>query len=406
VSDTYCILPFIHIETRTDGRVSPCCVSRDTLKKNENEDFHLSQDGLVEAFRSESIGQLRQKLLRGEKHSNCEVCWQEESCGQESKRQRENIRFKKYVGELAAEGKSLPKPVSLDLKLGNTCNLKCRICGPNNSSKWMEENLRFNRGDQLIRANDRLKSMSAEESRKIINQWPEVTKDFWTDLEACLPTAELIEFFGGEPMLNKRHFEILKKSVDAGYSKNQSIHYNTNGTVLPLDALKNIFPHFKSVNIMFSVDGTRERFEYQRFPGKFTSVIENYEQYKNLGFEPQICFTVSNLTIYNLFEDLEYWASKNASVYLNMLYEPPELDIRYISKKAKELVMLKKEKFPDFQKYSRLQNNYHAVFAHMNSQNETDMTERLFKTLNEIDQYRGQSFNAVFPEWHQILNLA
>ena len=380
--------------------MSPCCVSRDTLNKSADEFFHLSEDGLLEAFHSESMNKLRNDLLTGTKHKNCEVCWQEEKCGQQSKRQRENLRFQEYTDRILKTSQELERPISLDLKLGNLCNLKCRICGPNNSSKWMEEAVRFGHPDQLTRPNKKLKNMPAEESRKIINNWPSYAEKFWTDLESCLPGIELLEIFGGEPMLNKRHFELLKKSVADGWSKKQNIHYNTNGTTLPPEEiLKDVFPQFKQVNIMLSVDGTGRRFEYQRYPAKFDALLENFEKYRSYGFEPQICITVSVLTVYHIFEDLEFWKSKNAFVYLNMLYEPYEFDIRYMSESAKAAVETKKSLYEDFSKYPRLLNNYQAVFNHMHSQAEVVKTAEMFAVLQKIDEYRKQDFKTVFSDW-------
>ena len=50
-------------------------------------------------------------------------------------------------------------------------------------------------------------------------------------------------------------------------------HYNSNGTQLPMNALKNIWPNFKYVDVHFSIDGYEKHFEYQRHPAKWQDAL-------------------------------------------------------------------------------------------------------------------------------------
>ena len=67
MSDTFCILPFIHLETRSDSFVSRCCMSQEFYKKDNGEFFTLSKDTLSDVWNSEDIKTLRKQLLSGEK---------------------------------------------------------------------------------------------------------------------------------------------------------------------------------------------------------------------------------------------------------------------------------------------------------------------------------------------------
>ena len=403
MSSSFCVLPFIHLETRTDGRVSPCCISRETLKKSSAEDFHLSEDGITRPFQSDEMNHLRQDLLNSVKNKNCEVCWREESAGQISKRHRENERFSHLQEGFLRSGQPLPFPIYLDLKLGNTCNLKCRICGPNNSSKWMEEFLNQNSHDGLHRGTAALKALSREESRKKIMAWPDFADVFWSDLDQSLQHIQRFEFFGGEPFLNKKHFEILKRSVQIGSAKNQSLHYNTNGTVFPKEAIESIFPHFKEVKIMFSIDGTGDRFEYQRYPAKFESVLENFLKIKKAGLDVEVCSTVSALTIFNIFEDIEFWAEHQARIYLNGLYEPYFFETQNLPFKAKQAVLAKKEKYAGLLNTSFVTNSFEATFQHMMAPSDEKSFLFFWSYIQATDKVRHQSFEKTFPEWARIL---
>ena len=86
----------------------------------------------------------------------------------------------------------------LDLKLGNICNLKCRICGSWSSSKWAQEQLDYLKADGTSKE-DLKKS---EHYRQLqMGQWPRKTEVFWDELETYLPGVKYFEFTGGEPMM-------------------------------------------------------------------------------------------------------------------------------------------------------------------------------------------------------------
>ncbi len=392
--NTFCVLPFIHLETRTEGTLSPCCISREKIPKNRNELFHLSEDGMFDAFNSPYMKELRQALRSGQQHRNCEVCWMEERAGATSKRQRENERFQALARNFSLSNIDPDAPIFLDLKLGNTCNLKCRICGPNNSSKWLEENLRNHGNDFLERPTERLKSLQPDQSRKEIVQWPQFAPLFWKELETWLPRIERFEIFGGEPFLNKKHMEILKQSVSFGYSKQQSIHYNTNGTVYPRELIEEILPKFQSVSLLVSIDGIKDRFEYQRFPASFDVVLENLKKFKTAGLEPQVCLTISKLTLPTILEDLEFWSQLGFPVFLNFLYEPDFLDIRTFSEAAKDKISKTILESPQVAgNHERLV----SVIKHMNSEKWPDKDKQFLNFLESLDSVRGQSFRKVFP---------
>ena len=52
----------------------------------------------------------------------------------------------------------------------------------------------------------------------------------------------------------QEQFDVLQKCIDKGYAKNIEVHYNTNGTHYPEYAVKEIWPHFKRVEMAFSID--------------------------------------------------------------------------------------------------------------------------------------------------------
>ena len=104
--------------------------------------FDLLNCSLAEAQQSQYMQDLRQQFLDGKQPRTCRKCWQEERAGRTSKRMHTLDRLKHVVAD--TEWTSDAKPLQfLDLKLGNICNLKCRICGSWSSSTFATEELQY-----------------------------------------------------------------------------------------------------------------------------------------------------------------------------------------------------------------------------------------------------------------------
>lgn len=383
MSDSFCIMPFIHLETRSDSFVSRCCMSQDFYKKEDGTLFTLSKDTLDDVWNSSEIKNLRKDLLSGKKPEGCSACWIEESYGKESKRIRENKRW---------GVDSSPKLRFLDLKLGNTCNLKCRICTPGSSSSWIKE-YKDVYGVDLI-AN---MGQPINVDRRAIMQWPDYNESFWEDFSTKLSEIEMFEIYGGEPFLIERHFEILRKSIELGYSKNQKIHYNTNGTIYPEDAIKNIWPHFKEVDVMFSIDGIGEQFEYQRYPAKWDSVLQNISKFKdNFEGRIEICLSVSSFNIYYLPEYLQFFNELGISVWLNMVYNPSSNSIANLKRETKLHIEEKLLKYVDL--HYDMQSVINFLWG-----SEQDLQDQFIKTVERHDKYRNQDYFKTFKEFGEIL---
>src|SRR5690349_354725 len=139
-SPTFCVLPWLHAATLTDGRVQLCCVSKGRSGVN------LNEHTLGEYWNSEYVRDARRRMLAGEPVKACERCYREELHGYESHRMVENrvwkercgeAEIKRLIGTTGPDG-SLDAPVQyIDLRLGNTCNMQCIMCQPRESSRWL-----------------------------------------------------------------------------------------------------------------------------------------------------------------------------------------------------------------------------------------------------------------------------
>lgn len=333
-----CILPWISIETSPIGTTRPCCLAKDEITyvdgagvKNK---YNLKSHTLEEIYHSRYMQELRRDFLYGKKPETCQRCWDEEAAGRISKRINSRIRLKEYYDQVEWHNLNPNQLWFIDLKLGNICNLKCRICGSWSSSKWAKEEI-----DYVPELENRKEHLAY----KFLTDgaWPRESDIFWDNLRTLLPNIKYIEFTGGEPFLIEQHFELLRYAVDQGYSHDIEIHYNTNGTVFP-DAIE-LWNKFKHVEVAFSIDNIGNRFEYERYGAEWNTVQENIAKFSaidNDRISTQLCTTVNVQNVYYLPELCDWILTQTFDhVYFNMLHDPWHMCISRMTQTAQDIVI-------------------------------------------------------------------
>jgi len=357
---------------------------KDTLKKPNGQEYLIQKDQYNDIWNSNELEEIRKRFLAGTQPRGCHRCWMEELSGKDSKRVRDNQKYQHLINEEVVFDNH--KPRYLDLKLGNICNLKCRICSPQYSSKWITEQKRYDKIDGIQQNYERL-------------DWPEKSEQFWSTVESLIPDLEHLDFTGGEPFLIEQHFDLLKKIIDMGYSKNISIHYNTNATQLPMEALKNIWPHFKYVDVHFSIDGIGSHFEYQRHPAKWQDALANmsvFKEYQSSNFDLRICHTVDIFNVYYLPEFLDWARSFGIPVYLNNLHEPKHYNISSIPYGIKLIIKKRLEQYK--------KQNLESVINFMMNSNNQQHHKNFQIHVKRMDLVRLEDFAKTFPEMHEMLS--
>ena len=258
---TICMLPWTSLEATPQGTARPCCLYDEEIVDNQGQKYKLAESSFGEIYKSQYMQDLRRQFRAGEKPATCDRCWEEEDAGRTSKRMHTQVRLKEMFPEVEFENDCPDQLWFIDLKLGNICNLKCRICGSWSSSKWAEEELAYMPVDFNKKEHIAYKWLKD-------GAWPRKSEVFWDNLKTLLPNIKYLEFTGGEPWMIKEHFELLQYAVDEGYSKNIDIHYNTNATQSP-NTYFTLWKEFGRVDIAFSIDNVGDRFEYERYGAKW-----------------------------------------------------------------------------------------------------------------------------------------
>lgn len=177
-------------------------------------------------------------------------------------------KIDKMLASTAEDG-SIPTNsiTSLDYRLGNLCNLQCRMCNPHSTKLWIKD------WNEMKSEKERLPQHMMETFNKY--DWidsPNLVKDF----EMKASGLEHVHFAGGEPLIVPQMVYILQKCIAGGNAKNIILTYNTNLTILPKKVLE-LWKEFKGVKILASIDGIGDLNYYIRYPAKWDQIEKNLQ---------------------------------------------------------------------------------------------------------------------------------
>ena len=394
--DKFCVLPWVSLETSPIGTVRPCCLAEEEIVNNAGNKFNLNTANFGSIQNSDYMQDLRQQFLDQKRPQSCRKCWREESAGRTSKRMHTLDRLKHLIPDQVWTSDAKPL-MFLDLKLGNICNLKCRICGSWSSSTFAAEELQWLRQDEDRKDNHHYRMLRA-------GAWPRENPTFWTEIEGVVDQIQYIEFTGGEPFMIQEHFDLLQGLVDRGRAGRIEIHYNTNGTQWP-DGAEDIWRHFKTVEIAFSIDDVGDRFEYQRSNAVWDKVCANIIRFQEMrnrlrNIRLQVCTTVNVFNVYYL-EEVANWISMQDFdfVYWNMMHEAYYFSISTLPESAKQAIT---EKLKLAQVDAHTQQEFAQIIDFMDRGASLDGNILRMK-IADLDSKRGQNLKDVEPEFAQLI---
>lgn len=339
--------------------------------------------------------------------ATCQRCLHEEANGVMSRRQLELRKFTDFDSSFvekwtAADGhlqEGTPTWMVI-LRLGNRCNLVCRMCGPSSSSAWYKE-WQATRHRGFTEDGQRL--VLEEKSPGVFKAHPDVYD--WTEdekvlnfIKTCGEELRRLHFSGGEPLLSRGHLEILKHLVQSGRAKSMSLEYNTNLSILP-DEILELWSQFECVELGISADGPPQVNEYIRYPLKnerFLTHLRKLDQSQVSGR----FWIATTVQIYNILylQDLSDWlAAQNfkkihREISWHILRAPKELSIFALPLEAKKQVA------------RRLENTVFAPIREIIlSQDESVFLPEFFASTQKMDQFRNQSWQDL-PELKELLS--
>ena len=277
VSKTYCRVPFDSVTISPTGRFQMCCEAQWTETINTEKNKLKDVDTLEQWFDSKYLQNVRKSMLQGNALPECETCYKNEKLYNQSSRLEYNKNFQGDEHE-----QSIKK---IDIKFGNKCNLKCKMCFPYASSElWKEW--------KELGWNSKEKDPNNDTSWKYFDgyfeedyAWPKNASNIDKIKQAAIKT-KLLHVTGGEPTINPEFFQLLKHCIDKDVAKDIVLEVTTNATKIH-PKFFDMVSQFKQVILTISMDGVGKTYEYVRFPANYDVVHKNIVQYnkfiKRLG---------------------------------------------------------------------------------------------------------------------------
>ncbi len=384
-------MPWVHLYVDTNGNAKACCNTSITYGNVNNESIESIWNG-------ESIKKFRKNLLEGHKDKRCASCFKREAVNKSSIRTETLDSYKTYLKWLpktSSDGTCKEsKPVYLDIRYSNVCNLKCRTCWHGASSSWFNDAklLKTNFGDKaLIKA--------TPENEQLI-------EDLFTfDTEL----AE-VYFAGGEPLRMEEHYSFL----DSLLAKNQTdlhLRYNTNLSKLTLKGKRALdyWKKFKKITLAVSIDAIGEKAAYIRSGLNWGKFLENIKLIKEQcpHIKIQIAPTVSNLSILSLCDLHQFFVENNLikmnDIYLNILDRPNYYNCKNLPKsvkeKSKENLMAHIDWLNENNASKVVIKEFEAVFEYMMTPANASDLKAFVKETEKLDTIRNEDFKSIFPEF-------
>ena len=385
MADNFCILPFVHSFV-TPEIVSPCCAYTGNIKLNSKEQY----------WDSEQLKNIQKNMLDNVRDTGCAICWKKEDRGYSSLRQHSNQIYKDHIEDIK-QNKKAEHPFYIDLRLGNLCNLKCRMC----ISEWSSQIA----GEILDNPNE---DWIDTPTQKVI----ELDDDTWELLEQWLPHVRRVFMTGGEPTIIKRNMDYINKIVASGRGKDVELIFTTNATNINKQFTK-VGKEFKSVSYNVSIDAVGTLARYIRYPSDWDTIENNLKNIKHgVSFNTTIQWL--NMTRLNeIFDYIENCGIMFGGIWFQLVTDPKYLDPIYAPIFMKEKCIsdidnflnrpfLNEEKYNNIL-YGELKQSLIQTkeFLIKNMDNVQHVDEFL-KRMEILDRLRGQKLFDVLPELTQL----
>lgn len=406
--------PFTGLATREDGAIKVCCRSQPI--------GWIQNETLEEVWNGEKMKEVRRQVMNNERPDVCKPCFDLEDQGVQSLRQRHiegvipEARINLYPDALETLDEDYTMPFELptmEIKLNNLCNLKCRMCNPLDSTQWKDWNqvteFYKKENNYLIPTVEKL----VDTPGKYIGPFDN-SDNWWSSFTKLLPHFRRVEFAGGEPLMDPYHYKIL--DLLAPYGENIELKYATNGTTLGIKGGRTIhdyWPKFKSIAVNVSIDGIHDVYEYIRGNGKFSEVEENVKVFKTFPNVSRVvgAFTVQANNIMQICDVIDYFLNDMGIIfYSHRVNYPRALSAQTLPSELKNKVISNlKDMNEKVLGYKVIQENellkkvtLQQIQDNINFLEAKDLSEHWQDCINfnrALDKTRNQDFLKTNPEF-------
>ncbi len=257
----------------------------------------------------------RKEMLEDKRPTECNYCWNvEDNSTSFSDRIYKSSEpwSEPYFNEIAKSNwRSDYNPKYAEVSFSNTCNFKCAYCGPEYSSKWMEEINEFGAYNLSFEYNS-VKNLEERNTKpyKQTEQNPYVDA-FWEWFPELYENLDTFRITGGEPLLSKDTWKVLDYIINSE-TPNENLKLSINSNLgIPDELVDKLVTKLdtiitenrvKEIIIFTSCDGYGKQAEYTRFGMDFEKTFQNID--KILTKLPKV--TVVVMSTFNIFSVFSY----------------------------------------------------------------------------------------------------
>ena len=318
----FCAVPWHNTHIYWDGNYGNCCNEAHAPKDAQN----LKTSSIINWYNSNSMQDFRKRILGNEFLSECRFCYQQEQQGHESRRVKEN--FKTGIFTEQAFDRSFEQspwrehftedtnrlPIDWHVDFGNECNLACKMCSPQSSSRIAGhyKTWGFDTPAQINWTDDD-------------DSW----RQFLTNIN-LVDRLHRIHIMGGEPLLSKKFKEFIDFIAD--YKQSISISFVTNGTLFN-DEIIDKLTKFKQIDIEVSLESVHSNNHYIRQGSDTNQVLSNIKKLlslKNENFNIILRSVPQLLNVNNYFDYILYAFNNRISIQSIPLMQPDYLAINIL----------------------------------------------------------------------------
>mgnify|MGYP001331906943 FL=1 len=448
MNETLCPVPWMSTSLRANGDIRVCCQAQHgptggILRDENGKEYNARNADLQMVRNSDLSKEIRKYMMEGRWHPECVRCQTEVESGMNARIEYENkiwiergeFSWEDLLSKTSADGTIKEDEINCsfyDVRFGNLCNLKCRMCGPTDSSMWYEDQVKLWQ-DSYKDSHGRVKLIKNDkgkyEPEEDLYNW-HTSDHYWVQMDDNIEQIRKLYIVGGEPLMIDRHYEFLQKCVDQGHAKNIIVEYNTNLTNIPQRAW-DVWKHFKQVNIGASIDGVGDINYYMRPPSRFDKIYENLIKVSQAegNFKVWIAATINVFNVLHFPEFME-WILLNKIPRVNdddwrpiitphPLHGPKFYNIRMLPLWAKDHIKQKYEDYKprllkiidesDFTEQRKASSRKEAValldqyVKYMYAKDFSEHLPQFWHATRKLDKIRNHNIETYIPELYELL---
>lgn len=369
----FCPMPWTGLMYNMDGQVKNCIRSAGPIG-------NLANAPIEQILHGDANLDTQQRMIENLPGKNCYPCYDLEKNKTGSDIISDRVF---YIREL----KQVPLSTyqvnqhdlrTIDVRWTNLCNFACVYCGPEFSSRWVDE-----LGLQITQPN-------AEQLAQF--------KKYIFDRAGSLKHVYLA---GGEPLLMKENLELLELLQRVNPDVNLRVNTNLSKTDTKVF---DMICSFKNVHWTVSVETQNKEFEYIRFGGSWQDFLKNLKSIQQLKHKisfNMLWFLLNYDSVFDCVDHLKSLGFHNNSFIIGALLQPEYLNIRHLPESVLNLLRTKlQNKIAERPGYL-LEDSYKNMLSYIEQPFQKDLLGS-FAMIKQMDQRRGQDSNKIFTELYKL----